>query len=117
MQIYIIIFFIVLGITIWGWMKDGGLSEAASIVGTVVTMFMTGLSFAPIFDYRVDKLDAVSTKVGDVIVVQVSNEPTQMVTDIKFIDKPLVIIKDTNVNLYGLVETSTYSVEIKKVEK
>ncbi len=112
---YTLILLIFLIIAIYGWKApyNNGLGELCAIVGTVIAFCMVVGTFIPLFEKNVEKFDATSLKASQDIVVQSPGLPTQLVTDIKFLDKPLTIIKHTNTNLYGLNENPTYTVEIK----
>jgi hypothetical protein len=117
--LYVLAFTISVVVASYGWRGsygDGG-REFCAIVGTSIAIILLIFSFPSIWNNGFEYTDATSTKLGSEIIVQAPGIPTQLVTDIKFIDQPLVIRKSKSVNLYGMGESYSYTVEIKKLEQ
>lgn len=83
-------------------------------VGVILVMFALLLTIIPVKE-AVTVKDGASTQFGNEIFVQAEGFPTQIVTDIKFIDKPLIVKKIEPRTIYNTSTPSfiTYEVEIK----
>ena len=112
----IIITVLLIAITIWGWTQPytSGLGCACAVLGTTLSIvWLTSTLFGPIWNPVVDYIPAKATRLNDVIVVQADGVPTQLVQDIKFLDKEVVIERTKRETYYGYFDTYTYEVKIK----
>jgi len=79
----------------------------------VALCVMGVLQFAPMFDGSNVTTRAISYKINNEIIVQSDGNPTQIVTDLKFVDVPLQVRKVNTKNAWGFYTgTPTYTVEI-----
>ena len=82
-----------------------------SVLGLGIVSFLGGLMGGkPITEYR----SASSIRSGNEIIVQAEGFPTQIVSDMKFIDKKLMIVRTIRTNVWGSthIDTPKYTVEI-----
>lgn len=73
-----------------------------------IMLILSGM--LPIGDDVVEYKTASNTRVGDELVIQATGYPTQNITDIRFIDKPVRVVKITSSNAWGGGLSTTYSV-------
>jgi hypothetical protein len=94
-----------------GAMDDYGFRGFSTFIlsGFAVIMFVTS-GFLPIGDSLVEYKKASNTRVGDELVIQATGFPTQNIVDIRFIDKPVRVVKTISTNAWGGGIRTTYSV-------
>lgn len=92
-----------------------GFSTFILTIGSIIMLVMSGL--LPIGDAVVEYKTASNTRVGDELVIQATGYPTQNITDIRFIDKPVKVVKTIATNAWGGYCFTTYSVTTDIPEK
>ena len=101
----------------WGAIDDNGLWGFATLMSSLVSIVMLILSgIAPIGNDLVEVKPATNTRVGNELMIQTQGWPTQVITDIKFIDKPVLVKKVIEQNAWGGDLLTTYIIEESKIE-
>jgi len=99
---------------------DYGVSQFRE-VSTLLTIiiFGFGLIFSIVLPTGYDKITmypATNTRVGDQLIIQAENVPTQISSDISLINKPVQIKKISENNAWGGCLQVKYEIEIIKTE-
>ncbi len=89
-----------------------------AIASLVFTGLLTLLSFTPLTGPKTYVVkDANKIRFNNEIIVSVDSWPTQITTDIQFIDSPVEMVQTNLHNAYGAVIQTDYSVRVKPVIK
>lgn len=95
-----------------GAMYDMGIKGVSTIITTIISGAMLILSgVLPIGEDIVDVKPASNTRINNELIIQAEEYPTQIISDIQFIDKPVQIKKITTQNSWGGDINTTYKVE------
>ena len=92
-----------------------GVLGFVGLFASLVMLLISGIT--PIGDVEDVVKKATNTRVGDELIIQSNGFPTQKITDIGFIDKPVNLTKRTNTNAWGGELSTEYIVTLDDSEK
>lgn len=113
---YLIIMGVVVGYTLiqlsTGAVDDTGFRGLSTFITMIISVVMFVASGAcPFGEDLIEVKSATNTRINNELIIQSVGFPTQIISDIQFIDKPVQIKKITTQNSWGGDITTTYKVE------
>jgi len=91
--------------------------SATGVISFIATIVLLFFSFSHIGETQILAMKAKSIRMGDEVIVQVDGWPVYTVNDIKYLDKPLDLVKTTTRNAWGCNVKSRYHVEIPQLSE
>lgn len=121
-ELYLVIMFVVITMAVVLWCQFDSLMDyfigfLSILISTCVSIVMLALSIATPTGEDIVKIHtATNTKIGNELIIQANGVPTQVITDIKFIDAPVQIKEILYQNAWGSSLNTVYEVETIKTE-
>ena len=98
--------------------RASAMREGTTFITTIIALSMLLISgIAPVGFDEITTYPATNTRVGDQLVIQAENVPTQISSDISLIDKPVQIKEIHQHNAWGGGMGIKYEIEVIKTER